>query len=297
MAQLLSLGQSNGQFDEATNALPSQTNAQALAYNKAYAKVVAMLGDSALWSVNLAEQAQALNMIIARAQQVRSFIYHLRRADFISAAKEIRASIIPKGVSKSKSMANNFLEFHFGWSPLLQDIYNSVEIFLDPKLPVVRPFKVRAAASAKGRIPPSSPFGVTWTTDEVIKVQLGGGMFISNPNLHLASQLGLANPLVVAWELVPFSFVADWFGNVGQVLSSYSDFYGVSLSRAYWSSYQVLKSKSRWYYGLESNYLWAQMDRYPVSDFPGPTVTIRPFHGLSPVRGITAISLLLQKMK
>lgn len=34
------------------------------------------------------------------------------------------------------------------------------------------------------------------------------------------SRLGLTNPALLAWELVPFSFVADWFVNIGDCLQS-----------------------------------------------------------------------------
>lgn len=37
---------------------------------------------------------------------------------------------------------------------------------------------------------------------------------LSNLNLRLFDQIGL-NPFVTAWELIPFSFVVDWFVNIG----------------------------------------------------------------------------------
>lgn len=44
--------------------------------------------------------------------------------------------------------------------------------------------------------------------------------FIENPLLQTLTQLGVTNPLEVAWELVPFSFVADWFLPVGNYLGA-----------------------------------------------------------------------------
>jgi hypothetical protein len=37
--------------------------------------------------------------------------------------------------------------------------------------------------------------------------------------LSTASELGLTNPLAVAWELVPFSFVVDWALPIGSFLN------------------------------------------------------------------------------
>jgi len=41
------------------------------------------------------------------------------------------------------------------------------------------------------------------------------------------SQVGLLNPAQLAWEVVPFSFVADWFVNIGDMLSSLDALTGV----------------------------------------------------------------------
>jgi hypothetical protein len=53
---------------------------------------------------------------------------------------------------------------------------------------------------------------------------------LSNPNLALASALGLANPVAIAWELIPFSFVVDRFVDVGSYLNSYSETFGWEIS-------------------------------------------------------------------
>jgi hypothetical protein len=42
---------------------------------------------------------------------------------------------------------------------------------------------------------------------------------MDNPLLAQAANLGLTNPAALAWELVPFSFVADWFVPVGDYLN------------------------------------------------------------------------------
>jgi hypothetical protein len=44
--------------------------------------------------------------------------------------------------------------------------------------------------------------------------------YIDNPFLRSLAQLGITNPLQVAWELVPFSFVADWLLPVGSYLDT-----------------------------------------------------------------------------
>lgn len=41
-----------------------------------------------------------------------------------------------------------------------------------------------------------------------------------NPGLRQLNGLGLLNPALLWWELLPYSFVVDWFLPVGDVLTS-----------------------------------------------------------------------------
>lgn len=61
------------------------------------------------------------------------------------------------------------------------------------------------------------------TTGEVVVKVIGKSKF-SSPDLRL-SQLITANPFLTAWELIPFSFVIDWFINVGDWLFSQTSTY------------------------------------------------------------------------
>ena len=55
------------------------------------------------------------------------------------------------------------------------------------------------------------------TTKEKYKVSAGSFATFT-------SQIGYIDPLSTAWELIPFSFIIDWFVNVGDVLKSASPF-------------------------------------------------------------------------
>lgn len=55
---------------------------------------------------------------------------------------------------------------------------------------------------------------------------------LENPNAWLANQMGLINPAVVVWDLVPWSFVVNMFANVNSLLNQFTDFYGLEVSGA-----------------------------------------------------------------
>lgn len=50
----------------------------------------------------------------------------------------------------------------------------------------------------------------------------------TSANLKGLTQLGLTNPALLAWEVIPYSFVIDWFVNIGDYLSSLDALTGVS---------------------------------------------------------------------
>jgi hypothetical protein len=55
--------------------------------------------------------------------------------------------------------------------------------------------------------------------------------------LATLSGLGLTSPVALAWELVPFSFVVDWFLPIGPMLGAFSAFQGLTFVRGYKTYY------------------------------------------------------------
>lgn len=215
--------------------------------NKAYDKLVDMMRSSASIGAALAEASDAYAMVANRAKQLLSFGQAVKRLQFDKAAAILRASTVPKGVSKRKSFASNYLEFHFGWSPMIGDIYDAIDVLQSP----MDNFTPRGKASTgtmqyesqKG--PPaeySSKTTATWSGH----VHAGVDVRITNPNLWLANQLGLINPAAVVWEVVPFSFVVDWFVNVEQTLSSFTDFLGLEATNPFTTLVFKQKARAQW---------------------------------------------------
>lgn len=76
--------------------------------------------------------------------------------------------------------------------------------------------------------------GVTFTVGRSGKVQttIRAGV-LSDITLGLTNSLGIDQPLQTAWELVPLSFVLDWFFDVGGTIAAWSPKQGVT-QRASW---------------------------------------------------------------
>lgn len=273
--------------------------------SKAYDQLKNRISDRASLGVSLAELGQSTTMIAERSTQIFRFARELRRGNLVGATKQLRLSAVPKRASVKKSFANNYLEFHFGWAPLVGDIFNAVKVLQSPVN------SIYASATAKSSQKSSwneyvsdnrdgYPFlmrrGITWSG----AVRLGCEVRVNNSNLWLANQLGLVNPAVIAFELIPFSFVADWFINVGQFLSTGTDFYGLTLDNAYTTHIAKGLWEYRWNY--HPTYGSAALHQYEVvsmgrgTGISKPGLFVRPFKVWGWRRAAAAVSLVTQQL-
>jgi hypothetical protein len=127
---------------------------------------------------------------------------------------------------------------------------------------------------------------------------------VVNPNVALLAAVGLVNPAAVAWALVPYSFVIDWFVDIGGLISQFDGLLGCAIESPYSSFYR--RGHGTWsdvytgpnpLFSKYSNYQWDQgfrLDR---------TLGLPPYHFVYPniprfslQRAATAISLLIQHL-
>lgn len=267
---------------------------------KAYERLKGSIGETSSLGVNLAEYEQSVSMIANRAGQLLRSYRALRRGNVGLALREVGLSsksgnrfkkIDPKRVPGQ--LSSIWLELHFGWVPLMQDIFNATDV-LQRGLP---PFKVRGRAkfSVEDFFSDSNVDIYTLHTE---RCQLSGRLHVTNPNLLRANQLGLTNPAVIVWELVPFSFVVDWFLPVGNFLSQSTDLMGLDFRDSSTTFYTVHTERRSYKDGtvLKAQDKTAVM----VQRDPGlltPPLVPAMFKGFSLVRGATAVALLIQQLK
>jgi len=140
-------------------------------------------------------------------------------------------------------LADTWLEHVFGWSPLLSDIdagIGSLNLIVERNLfpmKVVTGQSDKPAASqltTQGLYGDASPVYGTWERTKVQSVRYRVGVAMEPRTLGAATldSFGLrAREFVPAlWELIPYSFLVDYFTNIGDIVSSFS----VQRSRILW---------------------------------------------------------------
>lgn len=113
---------------------------------------------------------------------------------------------------------SDWLALRYGWRPMLSDIYEMSKAISQ----LSTPRKTTIRSSFKLPIEPPEIFDYNGVN--IAKASGAGSyvkriiaVFYERP-LDLEQHLGLDNPLGVAWEFVPLSFVVDWFLPIGNYL-------------------------------------------------------------------------------
>lgn len=150
-------------------------------------------------------------------------------AKYVAGAARVLMTRNPKLLYSSirdvnRGLSNLILEVQYGVRPLCDDIISSIDVLKDKSS---RPMYSRAFASHTERVltdyPGFDDGGEPIITSEVAEKRVTGWSFseLRNEFLHTTlGQFGFTNPLSLGYELIPFSFVVDWWFSIGESLAS-----------------------------------------------------------------------------
>jgi hypothetical protein len=180
----------------------------------------------------LYEGKKTRDMVSKAATTIYQSYKDVRGGNFLRAAKRLGLSETPSGVKGGRKASNNWLEYRYGWTPLLSTVYGEMKRKFD-HMRDKEPVMVRSATSDTYRITKENlsslksddDFGFIGANYRGLRsitynvsCRSVAAFRVHNTGLANYTEIGLTNPLLVAWELVPLSFVADWFVNVSDVL-------------------------------------------------------------------------------
>jgi len=184
--------------------------------------------------VTAAEAEKTLDFVVDKASTYAKAYRAFRHGNFGRVAQLL-------DLTSLKGAASNWLSYKFGWGSLLLDAKSAAENAARRTLNQtglqhftasnfketneIQQLSNNADWQAQTRVDlKRSYLAKCWVT---VKVE--------NPNLRAAAELGLTNPLAVAWELTPFSWVADYFMSIGSYLQTLSAFDGLTVLDSGWS--------------------------------------------------------------
>lgn len=258
------------------------------------------------------EWRSSLDMISGRATQLLTAYSAVRRFRFKEAARILRINTPHKYKNLSAKSAKRqgisptsaWLEYWMGWAPLHGDIAHAINTLQNGPPVQTRHFSVGVRIHdiidrhLKGRGPNITNIRIHY--ERVGKYSAYGDVEVTNHNLHLANKMGFINPIKTAWAIVPFSFIVDWFVNIGDILGSLTDFAGLAFSNT--GTAMMINTNATasgtlwedWVTRAISQTGWSAVRLRSPGALPSPQLQILKFDGLSLTRGLTSISLLVE---
>lgn len=295
--------------------------------NKAREKFTSKMSASAELMVDLLERKQTMDMLRKRVNQVDDTLKGIKRLALtpLSIPKLVRELTnilyLPRGITRkqrrayvsraatviqdfqwrrgAKSMGALWLELHFGWEQLLKDIFETVEILDSP----LTEKWIRTKASNRADFSKITRYSGKqfWYINAKVRCQANvfGLVKVDNPNAFKVAKLGFTNPGTWAWELIPFSFVIDWFININQWLKQWDEFFGITLTKCGYSEFFDGTSEGGWVdnVNFEECHGTAHSTSFQRFDtFPSVVLNRKRITSISAVRAATSIALLTQFM-
>jgi hypothetical protein len=221
--------------------------------------------------VAFGERKQTARLLGDTAIRLATAVRHLRRG-------QIRRAMDALGVSsqrrqpRGRNVPERWLELQYGWKPLLRDVYGAASALEQrPK------GDWRVTASVTRKREGSNTFTqrpdngtmmaftveARWTKSVYTRIDA----LPQNEAIISLASVGVTNPLLIGWELVPFSFVVDWVYPIGNWLESLDALLGYGAA-TYSSSFLVRgkwRDKGLSYTGVKDGWRYTQANSYTAT--------------------------------
>jgi len=211
---------------------------------KALRKLIekAQVGIEANLAQDFAQLHQTVDLIGNTANRLRGALLALKSGNIPKAIKDIWQGKEPvlrlggKLLHSEKSLANNWLELQYGWKPLLQDIHGAFESLAQLTVGDLYTRRVAASASMEDH---GEGDPITHWLGSATKV--GAHYYsartrckyvlrykVDNHLMQFLQQTGFTNLPNLVWEILPLSFVSDWFVPLGPWLETLRSWDGLT---------------------------------------------------------------------
>lgn len=295
------------------------------AYDKALKRLLDRSnGMSANLAQDFAQVGMTVNLISDAARRIAGAGRDIKRGNILGAVQTLWRNGTPRFKrgkepnSFAGDAASNWLALQYGWKPLLQSVQGSMEALARYNLADYSVQKVSASATAK------SESVLSHATNDISPTALGETKFKSRTQVKIGvsyryedkllaflGQTGFTNPLNLAWEILPFSFVADWFLPIGPYLETLSAWHGLTFLDGFITRYTEERVTGAIYFSGQLNInvgspglilneyagayrrTWVKLDRTKLNSFPSarPPRFKNPF---SVTHALNAVALVQQ---
>lgn len=252
-----------------------------------------------------AERKSCYEMIYNNLKSLVKAARYARKGNAVRAWKALGVSPRSRKFA-SPDMSGRWLELQYGWLPLIGDMYT----IADAEIPTSGFLRCSAVSRRVSVYREENSWNFNtgyrhdWNYSIMTRATCAG--FVEFDAVASAAQFGLTNPALVAWEVIPFSFVVDWFLPVGDYLEGLTALHGLKLTETSLTVHRMVKGTSTFTPGpasVRSNFYRRRghttYDQYLIERTLGlPSLPLPKLESpFSVLRGLNAIALLRQLLR
>jgi hypothetical protein len=152
------------------------------------------------------------------------------------------------GYGSTHDVANGYLQYKYGWKPLMSDIFKIADERIRVTLNALEHVKASVRLPVRGgkihprfiNAVPNVPVKCEWEGFQACQFKMA---LLLPTNAFRLDRWTSINPLSIGWELVPYSFVVDWVFDVGSYLRNLESalLFNASFKYGYSSEIRVLE--------------------------------------------------------
>lgn len=286
-----------------------QSAAQVKALNK--------LGDEkAQIGADLATYMQLVRMFKGKTSLLYDILNAMKKGKMRDYLNRSARDLAKNGEKKA---ADAYLEYVYGWKPLVSEIYGVYQL-LQQYSNGVKPLIIHGHGSQKmstnwAYTSPESSKGANWQANFTVTEKFKGTCDLYgrvDPQyiaFRILNQLGLLNPAAIVWEATPWSFVVDWLIPIGPMISAFTAPIGVNFisgttatraTRSFKGEYhsyldstggKIVENLSCPFTATDEQYARVTHSTWP---FPTPYLNLNPLSG---DRSFKALALAISNLK
>lgn len=190
-------------------------------------------GSSFNLGMTLGESRQTFHMIRDNILSIGGALIDVKHGRLAQAARRLGvSSSVVNGYTRTRvnlrtgpdklyvrDLSKRWLELQYGWMPLVNDIYEGGKLIEKiTNQPRVDWIYAKVSNDRRGDASQSPTlYSCPYLIKDGRKV-----IYERREYLSVERQLGLKDPLAIAWELMPWSFVIDWVIPIGTYLQAYA---------------------------------------------------------------------------
>lgn len=197
------------------------------------------LGDPDRFSLgaDLAERQQTIDLGAKLVKVLIDAYRAMRRRDYVAVVRILKQARYGDSVTRyfGQYSGNLWLGFFYGIKPLVQDLMAAFNLATKP----IRSGYIssRAVGWENYGLPVGGiPYiGGIFQSEGHCRVGVEVKLYANLPYeaTSLINSLGMDNPFVIGWEILPYSFIVDWLIPIGNVLSALVPPLGITFRAGY----------------------------------------------------------------